>query len=361
MGPGPVRARLKKRAGGVHRLQRCRRQVRLRLSFQQGLDFMRFLKRLAAAGLILAFGLWLNNSALLAPVPEGQGPRLLAHRGVHQIYAGTDRSRDSCHAQPILPPAHGFIENTIPSMREAFRLGAEVVELDVHLTADGEFAVFHDWTLDCRTDGEGVTRAQPAAALKALDAGFAYSADGVSFPLRGTGIGLIPTLTEVFEAAPGGRFLINFKSRDAGEGQKLAELLQNPFYRAQVFGVYGSPGPVRAALAAMPGLRGYDRPALTACAKAYVLTGWSGHVPDACRNRLIAVPVNYAPWLWGWPHKFTSRMRAAGTEVILLGPYDGSGFSSGLDDPAALGRVPARFDGFIWTNRAEAIAPLLRP
>ena len=38
-------------------------------------------------------------------------------------------------------------------MRAAFDSGADVVELDVHLTPDGKFAVFHDWTLDCRTDG----------------------------------------------------------------------------------------------------------------------------------------------------------------------------------------------------------------
>ena len=43
-------------------------------------------------------------------------------------------------------------------MQAGFAAGADVVELDVHPTTDGEFAVFHDWTLDCRTDGHGVTR-----------------------------------------------------------------------------------------------------------------------------------------------------------------------------------------------------------
>ena len=33
-----------------------------------------------------------------------------------------------------------------------------MIEIDVHPTTDGQFAVFHDWTLDCRTNGAGVTR-----------------------------------------------------------------------------------------------------------------------------------------------------------------------------------------------------------
>ena len=36
-------------------------------------------------------------------------------------------------------------------MRAAFAAGADIVEFDVHPTSDGQFAVFHDWTLDCRT------------------------------------------------------------------------------------------------------------------------------------------------------------------------------------------------------------------
>ncbi len=61
----------------------------------------------------------------------------------------------------MLPPTHGYLENTIASMQASFEAGADIVELDVHPTTDGRFAVFHDWTLDCRTDGHGVTRERP--------------------------------------------------------------------------------------------------------------------------------------------------------------------------------------------------------
>ncbi len=71
-------------------------------------------------------------------------------------------------------------------MHAAFDAGADIVEFDVHPTTDGHFAVFHDWTLDCRTDGKGVTREHTLAELKKLDAGYGYTADGgKTYPLRG--------------------------------------------------------------------------------------------------------------------------------------------------------------------------------
>ena len=55
-------------------------------------------------------------------------------------------------------PEHTFIENTIASMRAAFADGADIVEFDVRLTRDGKLAVFHDDTLEYRTDGKGFVR-----------------------------------------------------------------------------------------------------------------------------------------------------------------------------------------------------------
>jgi glycerophosphoryl diester phosphodiesterase len=121
----------------------------------------------------------------------------------------------------MLPSTHQYLENTISSMRAGFTIGADIVELDVHPTTDGEFAVFHDWTLDCRTDGRGVTREHSMAYLKKLDIGHGYTADGgKTFPFRGKGIGLMPTLTEVLATFPEQRLLINVKSRDPSEGEK---------------------------------------------------------------------------------------------------------------------------------------------
>ncbi len=116
---------------------------------------------------------------LLVRRPHGDGHiKLLAHRGVHQTFSHAGLKNDTCTAERINPPTHDFIENTLPSMEAAFAAGADVVELDVHLTPEKTFAVMHDWTVDCRTEGKGVTEELGIAYLKTLDLGYGYTADG---------------------------------------------------------------------------------------------------------------------------------------------------------------------------------------
>lgn len=319
------------------------------------------MKKIAAVALVVVVAIvWLLNTSLLAPPPSGNA-KILAHRGIHQVFHSEGLDNDTCTAERIETPRHSYLENTIASMRAAMESGADVVELDVHLTPDRQFAVFHDWTLDCRTDGSGVTQETPMSELKTLDIGYGYTADGgKSFPFRGQGAGQIPTLTEVFKALPEGRFLINFKSERREEGATLAVLLRfHPEWRKQVFGVYGGTAPTQETLRLVPGLRGYDRQSTIACLGRYAAYGWTGIVPDACRDTLIIVPGNYARFLWGWPDRFAARMQAAGSEIILLGPYSGGDFTSGIDSTDDLAFVPEGFSGYVWTNKAETIAPLL--
>lgn len=62
-------------------------------------------------------------------------------------------------------------ENTLPSFRSAIDLGVDMIECDVHLTADGELVVIHDHTLDRTTDGTGMVAQRTLAELRRLDAG----------------------------------------------------------------------------------------------------------------------------------------------------------------------------------------------
>lgn len=316
-----------------------------------------------AFGLLLAFvaAIYILNASWLAPAPSGK-PVLLAHRGVHQTFRTDNLTADSCTAAMIYPPTHGLIENTLPSMRAAFAAGATFVEFDVHPTTDGHFAVFQDWTLDCRTDGKGVTRQHSLAELKRFDIGYGYTADGgKTFPFRGKGIGAMPTLDEVLAAFPGRGFFIHMKSRDTAEGEKLAARLERltPEARAKLV-VYGNSVPVEAVKRRLPDLHVGASGALKECLLRYIATGWFGHVPAACRSRVMLVPANIAPCLWGWPHRFMARMKAADTMVFVLGDYSGGDFSTGIDTSEDLNRLPARFDGGIWTNRIEVIGPLAR-
>lgn len=75
-------------------------------------------------------------------------------------------------------------ENTVRSVRRALELGADGVEVDVHL-ADGQLMVIHDETLSRTTNGRGRVAEQTFNYLRSLDAGLGER---------------IPTLVEIFDA-----------------------------------------------------------------------------------------------------------------------------------------------------------------
>jgi glycerophosphoryl diester phosphodiesterase len=284
---------------------------------------------------------------------------VLAHRGLHQTYSREDLERDTCTADRIFPPVHGFLENTIDSMAGAFAMGADVVEFDIHPTTDGQFAVMHDWSVDCRTNGKGVTRKQSMIYLKTLDIGYGYTADGGNtYPFRGKFVGAMPTLDEVLARFPDKRFLINIKSRDPQEGRQLAaRLKQLPQAQQALLMSYGGDEPEDIVAQELPQMRTMGRKRLTRCVTHYLAYGWTGIVPDACRTTLILVPENYAPLLWGWPNRFIERMHAVGSEVYLRGPLGGgSQFPAGIDTVEQLNAVPKDFPGGIWTDRIDLLA-----
>ncbi|MFO7540239.1 MAG: glycerophosphodiester phosphodiesterase family protein [Chloroflexota bacterium] len=91
-------------------------------------------------------------------------------------------------------------ENTLAAFHLAREQGAEGVELDVQLSADGWPVVMHDEAVDRTTSGQGQVGALKLADLKALTV-----ADGQQ----------IPTLAEVFEEL-GPDFLYNVELKDYG-------------------------------------------------------------------------------------------------------------------------------------------------
>ena len=69
-------------------------------------------------------------------------------------------------------------ENTMRSFRSAIDVGCDLIECDVHLSADGRLVVIHDHTLERTTNGTGLVRDHSAAELRKLDAG-----EGEKIPL----------------------------------------------------------------------------------------------------------------------------------------------------------------------------------
>ena len=119
----------------------------------------------AIAAAAVAVALSLLNASWLAPRPKGK-LIVVAHRGVAQQFSREGLGRQDCTATRIRPPEHPFIENTVQSIREAYFLRANAVEVDVQRTRDGQMVAFHDATLECRTSGKGRIRDHLLADLQ---------------------------------------------------------------------------------------------------------------------------------------------------------------------------------------------------
>jgi len=104
------------------------------------------------------------------PFSQGDRPLVVAHRG------------DSSHEA----------ENSLPAFEAAILAGADAIELDVRVTADGLAVVMHDASVDRTTDGRGLVRDLSAEQVRAL-----------RMPLRGGGAAGVPTLEEALRAVAG--------------------------------------------------------------------------------------------------------------------------------------------------------------
>jgi glycerophosphoryl diester phosphodiesterase len=106
-------------------------------------------------------------------LPERTKPYVMAHRG-----------------NRVLCP-----ENTLASFSKAFLEGADILETDLHLSADGVFMCIHDATVDRTTNGSGAVAEKTLAELKGLSASYGF---------QGYENERIPTLAETAAILPAG-------------------------------------------------------------------------------------------------------------------------------------------------------------
>jgi glycerophosphoryl diester phosphodiesterase len=103
-------------------------------------------------------------------------------------------------------------ENTLAAFRAGLANGADALELDVHLSADGQLVVIHDPSVDRTTDGSGLVADMTMATLEELDAAARF---------RGppSGRQSVPRLEEVLELVagrPGPGLQVEIKRREDG-------------------------------------------------------------------------------------------------------------------------------------------------
>lgn len=94
--------------------------------------------------------------------------------------------------------------------------GAQHLETDLHLSADGHVVCFHDDTLGRTTNGSGPVNALTLAELRRLDAGHNHRSDD-GYPFRGRGL-RVPTLGEVLATFPAAGVVVDLKQDGLEQG-----------------------------------------------------------------------------------------------------------------------------------------------
>ena len=107
-------------------------------------------------------------------------------------------------------------ENTLPAFEAAMDCGADYIELDVQLTADGELVVIHDEKLDRTTNGKGMVSKYTYEQLKKLSAGSWFGEDGEFDDTE------IPLFRDVLELV-GKDIMLNIEIKKSGDPKKTAE------------------------------------------------------------------------------------------------------------------------------------------
>ena len=135
-------------------------------------------------------------------------PAIIAHRGA-SLYAP---------------------ENTLPAFQLAILQGADAIELDVKLSADGQVVVIHDQTIDRTTREHGRVRELSIEVLQSLDAGSHFD-----IVFQGA---QIPTLAEVL-ANIGQRSFLNIELTNYDKitdnlPEKVADLIDNHNLRHRI-------------------------------------------------------------------------------------------------------------------------------
>lgn len=166
-------------------------------------------RRLGISALLLLFSLVVAAVFMPdAPSTSYYGgispPLVIAHQGGDGIWPG----------------------NTMYAFERAVETGADVLEMDAHITKDGQIILMHDEEVDRTTDGSGLVEEMTLDELQQLDAAYKWSNDeGQTFPFRGQGI-RVPTLEDLFQRFPQMRYVIEIKLTQNPIEKPLCDLIR---------------------------------------------------------------------------------------------------------------------------------------
>lgn len=257
----------------------------------------------------------------MRPYPHLPRPLLIAHRGA------------SANAP----------ENTLEAFEYAVRVGADVLELDVHLTADDEIVVHHDATVERTTNGTGSIAAMTLHRVRELDAGYRFASPSGSHVFRERGL-KIPLLAEVLASFPTTAMNIEVKHAPRTMIPRLLSLLTDRKPEQHVL-ASGSDEVMKQLEAAKPRF-----PLSLARDQCLRAVAWSqvGRMPADLVGRTLQVP----PVYWGVPI-ITRRF------ITVAHRYEMDVHLWTLDDPKAVRAWVHRGADGIITNDPGAMLDVL--
>jgi glycerophosphoryl diester phosphodiesterase len=254
-------------------------------------------------------------------------------------------------------------ENTLHAFRHGLACGAQMLELDLRRTVDGEIGVLHDATLDRTTDGRGPVAERALAEVRLLDAAHwfvpgrgAHRGAG-PYPLRGVSTGTapspagvdpnelrVPTLDAVLDAFPGSWVTMELKAPDLHD--RLAAILRAHDRDARVIVGAFAAERLAAFRRAAPRVATSASEAEVACFWAWV--HGAGRKPDSMPYTALQLPLS---------HKGTAVV----TETLVARAHelDIAVHVWTIDDPAEMQRfLDLGVDG-IMTDRPSVLGRVL--
>jgi glycerophosphoryl diester phosphodiesterase len=233
-------------------------------------------------------------------------------------------------------------ENTLEAFRSAVEAwGADILELDVHRTADGELVVIHDATVDRTTDGSGAIAEMPWDQVRELDAGYHFIDLQGEPSFRGRGV-RIPRFEDLLEAFPRTRLNVDAKGPDAQRPLMEMVLRHGAQHRVLLASEHeegradrhGYPGPVSA-----------SRKQIT---WFYLLHRLPGGGPYTPRTDVLQIP-----WRWDGRQVTTPRLiREAHRRNLPVHVWT-------VDDPALMRTLLRWGADAIQTDRPDLLARVL--
>jgi len=187
--------------------------------------------------------------------------------------------------------------------------------------------------------------------LRKLDVGYGYTPDGgKTYPLRGTGVGMMPTLEEVLAAFPDKKFIIHQKDQSIRTVEILAAIVQRlPEEQRKRMYWYGARRPYAKLRQIAPEITKQFpfSDEMRRCAKSELARLGFGELSQNCRLSSMGLPARYLWMVPGWPNDFLHKAAAAHIPFYVTEV-------DSVEEAEKLAQLPIHG---IMTNRIEVIGP----